>query len=500
MKPIDLSAPAVHLLQQGLQGFGSPVGVFLVPLSRHQTQQPFGRDWNLASRKRLGHQQRCGYKNEMRRSRTQGQFEALERRLCLSSISFTAHKIPASSPDWVGDFDGDGDLDFIVNAEAGIRLFENEGGFAELSSRLITEWSVGQLDVLDMDLDGDLDLYGVLPNGRYVWFENQGDSSFNDTPHSTFANYTFADLDGDGDLDGIGVLGVEAVDHVWRETTGQELGIGPLHHMDIHFRPFDGTIVDIEVPHSLMSADFDGDGDLDLLAIPPGIGDFVGWYENLDGNGTFGRENRIGRSGIGPKAEIADFDADGDLDFLLASGDFCCVKNVTQWYENDGSGAFQASAQLDTQDVVFALLTTDMDGDGALDVVTISANSTEPAELHWSRQIAPGEFAPLERLQKLSSKWSDDHQILAHDVDRDGDFDLVVASGADFLWFESHASDPPLDGDINGDGVVTFDDFLILASNFGKTEGTAAQGDLNGDRHIAFDDFLILAANVGQTN
>ncbi|TVQ81336.1 MAG: hypothetical protein EA380_02010 [Phycisphaeraceae bacterium] len=53
-------------------------------------------------------------------------------------------------------------------------------------------------------------------------------------------------------------------------------------------------------------------------------------------------------------------------------------------------------------------------------------------------------------------------------------------------------------GDINGDGIVDLDDFIILAGNFGSGPGaTPQQGDLNGDGFVNLDDFIILAGNFG---
>ena len=56
----------------------------------------------------------------------------------------------------------------------------------------------------------------------------------------------------------------------------------------------------------------------------------------------------------------------------------------------------------------------------------------------------------------------------------------------------------PCPGDINADGVVNLDDFIILAGNFGSGPGmTPPQGDLNGDGFVDLDDFIILAGNFG---
>ena len=52
-------------------------------------------------------------------------------------------------------------------------------------------------------------------------------------------------------------------------------------------------------------------------------------------------------------------------------------------------------------------------------------------------------------------------------------------------------------GDIDLDRSVTFDDFLLLSSQFGKNNASYADGDLNGDALVNFDDFLVLSQNFG---
>ena len=64
---------------------------------------------------------------------------------------------------------------------------------------------------------------------------------------------------------------------------------------------------------------------------------------------------------------------------------------------------------------------------------------------------------------------------------------------------EEPACDRGTGGDINGDGAVTFPDFLILSSNFGTDATSHTEGDLDCDGTVAFADFLILSSNFGAT-
>gem|GEM_PF-2007249 len=50
-------------------------------------------------------------------------------------------------------------------------------------------------------------------------------------------------------------------------------------------------------------------------------------------------------------------------------------------------------------------------------------------------------------------------------------------------------------GDVNGDSIVSFKDFLILSANFGNTSATREDGDLDGDGEVSFSDFLVLSEN-----
>lgn len=53
-----------------------------------------------------------------------------------------------------------------------------------------------------------------------------------------------------------------------------------------------------------------------------------------------------------------------------------------------------------------------------------------------------------------------------------------------------------LGGDANLDGVVDFNDFLIIAANYNQ-EGTWSNGDFDGDGLVSFTDFLMVSRNFG---
>ncbi|MCA9187796.1 MAG: LamG-like jellyroll fold domain-containing protein [Pirellulaceae bacterium] len=56
---------------------------------------------------------------------------------------------------------------------------------------------------------------------------------------------------------------------------------------------------------------------------------------------------------------------------------------------------------------------------------------------------------------------------------------------------------PPVQGDVNGDGVVNIADFEPIRQNFLQSVTTRAEGDLNLDGTVNFDDFRLWKSNAG---
>ncbi len=112
----------------------------------------------------------------------------------------------------VGDYDNDGDLDlFMTDTDRGY-LMRNEGGFfvdATLAAGLDRPMIGWGCAWLDYDNDGWLDLYAAAGAGQTdgLW-RNRGDGTFSDERDQTGAGYigntaglAAADFDGDGDVD-----------------------------------------------------------------------------------------------------------------------------------------------------------------------------------------------------------------------------------------------------------------------------------------------------------
>ena len=57
----------------------------------------------------------------------------------------------------------------------------------------------------------------------------------------------------------------------------------------------------------------------------------------------------------------------------------------------------------------------------------------------------------------------------------------------------------PIPGDVDGNGIVEFGDFLTLSGNFGQQVEPGTGGDFDNDGTVTFGDFLVLSSNFGKT-
>jgi hypothetical protein len=166
------------------------------------------------------------------------------------------------------------------------------------------------------------------------------------------------------------------------------------------------------------AADFDGDGDLDLL---------IAKEKRLnvlllnDGHGRFtDASDRLPRTRHDSEdVAIADFDGDGDLDAVIASED----DEVPEYYLNDGGARFSdGGARLPLRGVCNAVVASDVDGDRDLDLV-FGCDGAEHVMLNDGQgTFTDGTFGPLSAARDVTQ------DVALGDVDRDGDPDLLVGN------------------------------------------------------------------------
>ncbi|NJL27916.1 MAG: VCBS repeat-containing protein [Thermoanaerobaculia bacterium] len=240
------------------------------------------------------------------------------------------------------DLDGDGDFDAVIGRSNGqVNYFENTGSSSVPAyvQRVGAPNPFNGIDVGDMsntehvDLDGDGDRDAIIGNydGAVRYWENTGSSTvptfvertgslnpFDGIDIGEFAAPELVDLDGDGDLDA--VLGAHFGEIFYFENTGSSTApvfverTGSLNSFDTL------PVVGHSTPELV---DLDGDGDLDMTT-----GQYDGdllFFENTGSSSAPAFLQRTGTDnpflGIDvarfSAPELADLDADADLDLLV---------------------------------------------------------------------------------------------------------------------------------------------------------------------------------------
>ncbi len=272
---------------------------------------------------------------------------------------------PESMSVYASDLDGDGDIDIVAAVMDGIVWFENianeYGG-----EKLITSSVHHPNSVFAVDLDGDNDMDVLSGDANdLAWYENtNGTGSFsNKKIISNSVNaimYIYAaDLDNDNDND---VLSASTGDNkiAWYENMD---GNGNFGSQQIITNSANGA-------WSLYVSDLDNDGDVDVLSAST-ADNRISWYENLDGEGIFSTEKLISSSVFGARSVYsADIDNDGDMDVLSASEN----DDKIAWYENlNGQASFGSQNVITVSaDGAMSVCAADFDSDGDKDILSSS--------------------------------------------------------------------------------------------------------------------------------
>ncbi len=374
----------------------------------------------------------------------------------------------------VGDYDGDGDLDVYLLGHLGQpnRLFRNDHDlgqkhFTDVTPAVLADTGFSRLaHFVDLDGDGDRDLLlindgdqppvgPILSRSRV--FRNEGGGAWSDvTSTSGFEPLGFmragcglVDYDGDGLID------------IYVSNWSAQLGASPPPmfpgqnelYRNLGGLAFDevtslaglpGLDVDSFTP---VFADFDDDGDRDLLVAVDHTSDY--FFRN-DG-GTFNDvTSLVGTDHVGNDMGVAcaDFDGDQDLDCFATniadpSGEFGTTQgNVL--YRNrlvpHGSLGFDdVASSVGVWDTAWGWGTEaiDVEHDGDVDLVAVTGldelveleGTDSPVYQTPSYLFVNDGSGSFVRMTGTGLDATDDSRgLAAFDYDRDGDLDLLVTN------------------------------------------------------------------------
>jgi len=429
----------------------------------------------------------------------------------------------------VGDFSGDGQVDFVgVDSNGYPLLFEGDqnGQFSKAPIKMAeTHLSLPKTFTAgDIDGDGDLDVHignykyayrqGQMPSPYFdandgfpaVMLRNDGNGQFADiTQESGLGDKrnrrsyssSFVDFDDDKDMDLIVVSDYAGFDVYMNDGKGKFDDVTSDFGLDRHFFGMGHTF-----------DDFDGDGKLDFYVIgmssttarrlqEMGVGrtDLQKHTEMREamgyGNRMFlQRENgfvkapfndQVARTGWSWGTSSFDFDNDGDKDIFVANGhysgestqDYC-----TTFWRHD---IYEEGAENVARDILFQTESTD------LREANISWNGYEHKVLYLKHN---DEYINIAYLMGVAFEY-DARAVVTEDIDLDGRKDLLVvehkAEGLDKTYYRLHVYRNVFQEAQNWVGVQLIDE--KGASTIGATIEITTVDGKQFDRIVTGDSF-----------
>lgn len=358
---------------------------------------------------------------------------------------------------------------------------------------------------VDIDGDGDLDLFYLDSDETFGWYENIGTPqipvykfSLDTIPGLFFSQwFYFVDIDGDGDYDLLTAVGNNYIE--LRRNIGTSTS--PNFILDIDtLKTNDGNPILTESGCNPAFVDVDGDGDFDFISGT--VAGSLSFYENTGTPQNFqftfrtnewlgiiiisdnltGGNQRHGASSI----EFKDIDNDGDLDMFW--GDF--FSKSIYYLENTGNPTSPDYNLIyryyppNEDSIVTSGFNmprlADIDNDGDLDLfITVLYDPTVPQALMYYENMGTP-VSPDFRLRNKNFLKTLDVGMQSSpvfiDIDNDGDLDMFIGNSKNpdgsITFFENT-------------GTATSPNFVLRDSNYFNIRGelslAPAFGDLTGN-------------------
>jgi len=295
------------------------------------------------------------------------------------------------------DVDDDGNPDVLASGWSAhqIAYWQNSGGSIPVWTKVTVNsnfYNAHDAHPFDVNKDGLIDIVGVSAYlGQVIIWYQQPDGSFTeqiiDNSFTGGRALAIADYNNDGNID------VSAVSATKK-------------HLVVYFANSENPAVwtkqivnaTLDGAHEVINFDADNDGDIDMLTSAYNSNQIDVWKNNGANPVVWSREPVGFHVGVN-RALPADFNGDGDVD-VVATGKYPTSK-LSLWYNQGGSpNTYSETIINDQLSAFWALCVDDFDNDGDLDFI---AGASASGVIRWweNNLISTGLYSPDKTNQNI---------------------------------------------------------------------------------------------------